>query len=64
MRGIGRCVPNKKPPCLILWLGEVCTDNTNADAIDEVQRMIEALWLINQMSQKGDHRQICTNECK
>ena len=26
------CVPNMKFVCLTLWLGEVCTDGTNADA--------------------------------
>ena len=25
------CVPNMKRLCLILWLGEVCTDDTNAN---------------------------------
>ena len=26
------CVPNMKFVCLTLWLGEVCTNDTNADA--------------------------------
>ena len=44
-------VPNMKLLCLILWLGEVCTD-TNADANDaNTKHDYVRLWLINQMSQ-------------
>ena len=43
--------------CLILWLGEVCTDaNTYTDAgrrhISDKARLYKALWLMNLMSQK------------
>ena len=54
------CVPNIKFVCLILWLGEVCTDandvdTNNADAdTDDAQQMkydCVRVWLINQLSQ-------------
>ena len=59
------CIPNIKFLCLTLWQGEVCTDDeANADnANDDGQSMIvKALWLINQMSQKGKealYKSIC-----
>ena len=59
MGGITACVPNMKFLCLTLGQGEVCTD-ANANAIAGQQctmdkaRLYNALWLINQMSQKVD----------
>ena len=49
------CVPNMNLPCLILWQGELCTDEDN-DAgrrgTTDKAGLYKALWLINQMSQK------------
>ena len=39
--------------CLTVWLGGLHTHNTDSDTENEGQSMIvQALWLINQMSQK------------
>ena len=47
------CIPNIKFLCLTLCQGEVCTDDTNADANDDDNSgLYKALWLTNQMSQK------------
>ena len=39
--------------CLILWPGVVCTDTNDADTDDAL--LHKALWLVNQMSRKGDN---------
>ena len=47
-------VPNMKFACLNLWLGETQTPTPTMTTTDKT-RLNNALWLINQVSQKQDY---------